>query len=111
MTDLLEFVTESEAARMLGLAPGKGSAWRSLRGRVTIHQVGNIQAVRRDDLVAHRSQETRRHSRHVGPAAIGRGWGDDRIPTRPYGRDLPRPQPAAQAFRPDQTRRTRRLHP
>lgn len=53
MTDLLEFVTESEAARMLGLAPGKGSAWRSLRGRVTIHQVGNIQAVRRDDLVAY----------------------------------------------------------
>lgn len=53
MTDLSEFVTESEAASLLGVVPGKGNAWRALRGRVTIHQVGSIHAVRRDELTAY----------------------------------------------------------
>jgi len=53
MTDLNEYVTETEAANLLGLAPGKGDAWRHLRERATHIELVNlfgITAVKRSEL-------------------------------------------------------------
>ena len=52
----VEYLTESQAARMLGLAPGKGNAWRHLRDhapRVPLVTLFGLTAVKKSDIQAY----------------------------------------------------------
>lgn len=53
MTNLNDYVTESEAARLVGVTAGKGSVWRHLATRaphIKQEKVFGFTAVRRTDL-------------------------------------------------------------
>ena len=55
MTNKLEYVTEKEAAKILGIQSGKGSVWRHLRKHaphIEIVKIFNTNAVKRDELEA-----------------------------------------------------------
>lgn len=55
MTNLSDYVTESEAARMVGVTAGKGSVWRHLADHAPHIKQGKVfgfTAVRRNELEA-----------------------------------------------------------
>ena len=55
MTDLTDYATETEAARMVGVSAGKGVVWRHLREHaphIKQENIFGITAVRRDKLEA-----------------------------------------------------------
>ena len=63
MTDLRDFVTESEAARMVGVSAGKGVVWRHLASHaphIKQEEIFGFTAVRRDQLEAYCASPNRK---------------------------------------------------
>ncbi len=64
MTNLSDYVTETEAAKLVGVSAGKGNVWRHLRQHapdVKLEQIFGVTAVKRADLEAYcQARETKR---------------------------------------------------